>query len=70
MADDKQTTDPAVPEQVQLFTPTPSTWSTAMYCTGLDPATGQPVVVERGGRARENQKAILTAPSRGERSSQ
>ena len=29
-----------VPEQVQVFTPTPSTWSTAMYYTGLDPFTG------------------------------
>lgn len=55
------------PEQVQVFTPTPSTWSTAMYYTGLDPATGDPVFVERGLRGKQAQKDILTgaaAPQR------
>jgi uncharacterized radical SAM protein YgiQ len=48
------------PEQVQIFTPTPSTWSTAMWWTGLDPDTGEPVFVERRPRERQAQKDILT----------
>ncbi|HRR33713.1 MAG TPA: YgiQ family radical SAM protein [Kiritimatiellia bacterium] len=52
------------PEQVQIFTPTPSTWSTVMYYTGLDPFTGQPIPVTRGLRAKQAQKDILTPRSR------
>lgn len=48
------------PEQVQIFTPTPSTWSTAMYYTGLDPMTGKPLHVARNYRERTEQKACLT----------
>jgi len=48
------------PEQVQIFTPTPSTWSTAMYYTGRDPSTGNPIHVTRGLRARQAQKEMLT----------
>jgi uncharacterized radical SAM protein YgiQ len=48
------------PEQVQVFTPTPSTWSTAMYYTGLDPATGKPIFVERGLLGKQTQKDLLT----------
>ena len=48
------------PEQVQVFTPTPSTWSTVMYYTGLNPFTGQAISVTRGLRARQTQKDILT----------
>jgi radical SAM superfamily enzyme YgiQ (UPF0313 family) len=48
-----------VPEQVQIFTPTPLTDSTAMYYTGLDPRTGRPVVVARGASARQRQKDML-----------
>lgn len=29
------------PEQVQIFTPTPSTYSTLMYYTEMDPYTGK-----------------------------
>ncbi len=47
------------PEQVQVFTPTPSTWATAMYWTERDPATGKPIFVEKGGRGRQAQKEIL-----------
>jgi uncharacterized radical SAM protein YgiQ len=47
------------PEQVQIFTPTPSTWSTAMYHTGLNPFTGQPVSVTRNLRAKQAQKDML-----------
>jgi uncharacterized radical SAM protein YgiQ len=47
------------PEQVQLFTPTPSTWSTTMYWTGLDP-DGKKIFVERSIKRRElHKKAIL-----------
>ena len=52
------------PEQVQIFTPTPSTWSTAMYYTGLDPVTRTPIRVERGLRAKQNQKDLLTPAPR------
>jgi len=47
------------PEQVQIFTPTPSTWSTAMYYTGIDPESGAPIHVARGAREREQQKKLL-----------
>ncbi|MEI6212227.1 MAG: YgiQ family radical SAM protein [bacterium] len=49
------------PEQVQIFTPTPSTWATAMYWTGQDPATGQAIFVEKGLRGKQAQKDALTA---------
>ncbi len=49
-----------IPRQIQLFTPTPSTWSTLMYWTGKDPWTGQKCFVERDNRKREAQKRILT----------
>lgn len=48
------------PEQVQIFTPTPSTWSTAMYYTGLDPATGKSIHVVKTYRERTEQKECLT----------
>jgi len=47
------------PEQVQLFTPTPSTWSTLMYWTEQDPATGEPCFVEKSFKGRERQREIL-----------
>ena len=48
------------PEQVQIFTPTPSTWSTAMYYTGINPFTRKPALVTRGLRAKQEQKNLLT----------
>jgi radical SAM superfamily enzyme YgiQ (UPF0313 family) len=50
------------PEQVQIFTPTPSTYSTLMYATGLHPFTKKPVFVERKLKEKLNQKALLTPP--------
>jgi uncharacterized radical SAM protein YgiQ len=47
------------PEQVQIFTPTPLTAATAMYYTGLDPATGRPVFCAKSFRERQRQKDIL-----------
>ena len=48
------------PEQVQIFTPLPSTYSAVMYYTGLDPFTLQPLFVEKDPLRRERQKAIVT----------
>ncbi|ACN16408.1 putative Fe-S oxidoreductase family protein [Desulforapulum autotrophicum HRM2] len=48
------------PEQTQIFTPTPSTFSTLMYYTGTDPFSGKPLFVERNPLAKEGQKNILT----------
>jgi uncharacterized radical SAM protein YgiQ len=47
------------PEQVQIFTPTPSTRSTAIFHTGRNPFTGEPVFVERRLAARVAQKAAV-----------
>jgi uncharacterized radical SAM protein YgiQ len=47
------------PEQVQLFTPSPSTISALMYCTGRNPLTGRKIFVEKTGPGRELQKQIL-----------
>lgn len=47
------------PEQVQNFTPTPMTISTAMYYTGLNPLNGKKVSVPKGKRIRDKQRALL-----------
>jgi uncharacterized radical SAM protein YgiQ len=49
------------PEQVQLFTPLPSTWSAVMYYTGTDPFNGSKIFVERDPSRRQQQKDTLTA---------
>jgi uncharacterized radical SAM protein YgiQ len=49
-----------LPKQVQIFTPTPSTWSTVMYWTGENPLSGKHCYVEKDARARERQKEALT----------
>ena len=46
-------------EGVQIFTPTPMTLSTAMYYTGLDPRTGEPVYVPRTFAEIKGQKRML-----------
>jgi radical SAM superfamily enzyme YgiQ (UPF0313 family) len=48
------------PEQVQIFTPTPSTYSSLMYYTELDPFTRRPLFVEKNPRRKEHQKDIVT----------
>ena len=48
------------PEQVQVFTPTPSTYASLMYYTELDPFTLQPIFVEKNLHAKEVQKEIIT----------
>jgi radical SAM superfamily enzyme YgiQ (UPF0313 family) len=47
------------PEQVQIFTPLPSTWSAAMYHTGIDPFSKEPIFVEKELRKKEAQKDII-----------
>ena len=49
-----------LPEQVQVFTPLPSTWSAVMYHTGVDPFTGEPIFVEKDNALKEKQKRIIT----------
>jgi uncharacterized radical SAM protein YgiQ len=51
-----------LPEQVQIFTPTPSTYSTLMYRTERDPVTGEPVFVEKSVKGRQRQKSIIVPP--------
>jgi radical SAM superfamily enzyme YgiQ (UPF0313 family) len=46
------------PEQVQIFTPTPSTVSTAMYRTGTD-MDGRSVFCERSIQGKRRQKKII-----------
>jgi len=53
-----------LPEQVQIFTPLPSTYSALMYHTGIDPFTGNAIFVERGLAGREQQKDIVTEAAR------
>ena len=47
------------PEQVQDFYPTPSTISTCMYYTGVDPRTMQPVYVAHDPHEKAMQRALI-----------
>ena len=47
------------PEQAQDFYPTPSTLSTCMYYTGLDPRTMEPVYVPRSPKEKAIQRAFI-----------
>ena len=48
-----------MPEQVQDFYPTPSTLSTCMYYTGLDPRTMKPVYVPKNPHEKALQRALI-----------
>lgn len=48
-----------MPEQVQDFYPTPSTISTVMYYTGLDPRDGREVYVCRNPHEKAMQRALI-----------
>ena len=48
-----------MPEQVQEFYPTPSTISTCMYYTGVDPRTMKPVYVPHNPHEKAMQKALM-----------
>lgn len=47
------------PEQVQIFTPTPSTYSTLMYYTEINPFTNKKIFVEKDNGKKEKQKTII-----------
>lgn len=49
-----------LPEQVQVFTPTPSTYASVMYHTEKDPFTGEPLFVEKNPAAKLRQKDVIT----------
>ncbi len=49
------------PEQVQVFIPTPSTYSTLMYYTELDPWTRKKIFIEKDPIKKQKQKDIVTA---------
>lgn len=52
------------PEQVQIFTPTPSTYASLMYYTEMDPFTRQPIFVEKDPHRKELQKRIVVEETR------
>jgi uncharacterized radical SAM protein YgiQ len=47
------------PRQVQLFLPTPGTMATAMFHSGVDPESGEPIPVARGEAERARHRALL-----------
>ena len=47
------------PEQVQIFCPAPSTYSSLMYYTETDPFTGKPIFVEKDPQNKDRQKSIV-----------
>ncbi|MGL4642616.1 MAG: DUF3362 domain-containing protein, partial [Cetobacterium sp.] len=48
------------PEQVQIFTPTPSTYSTLMYYTEMNPFNDKKIFVEKDNGKKQKQKDIIT----------
>jgi len=48
------------PEQIQIFTPTPSTYSSLMYYTEIDPFNRKKIFVEKNIVKKERQKNIVT----------
>lgn len=57
------------PRQVQIFTPTPSTYSSLIYWTGYDPESGRKIFVEKNIRKKQEQKDIISASPRMDRRS-
>ncbi len=47
------------PEQAQVFTPTPGTYSAVMYYTEMDPMTRKKIFVEKDTKRKEKQKQIV-----------
>jgi uncharacterized radical SAM protein YgiQ len=56
------------PEQAQVFTPTPGTYSAVMYYTEMDPVTRKKIFVEKDPKRKEKQKAIVIKKERVQRS--
>lgn len=52
------------PEQVQIFTPLPSTYSALMYYTERDPFTGKDIFVEKDPQKRKAQKELIAPPEK------
>lgn len=52
------------PQQVQIFTPLPSTWSALMYWTGIDPATSRKIYVEKDIAKKQKQKDLATGDAK------
>jgi uncharacterized radical SAM protein YgiQ len=52
------------PEQAQVFTPTPGTYSAVMYYTELDPVTRKKIFVEKDTKRKEKQKEIVVKKER------
>ena len=48
-----------MPEQVQDFYPTPSTMSTCMYYTGIDPRTKKEVYIPTNPHEKAMQRALI-----------
>lgn len=53
-----------MPEQVQDFYPTPSTLSTTMYYTGIDPRTMETVYVPKSPHEKKMQRALMQYKNR------
>jgi len=47
------------PRQVQIFTPIPSTYSSLMYWTRIDPFTGRKIFVEKDLNKKQRQKDLI-----------
>ncbi len=58
------------PEQVQIFTPLPSTYSALMYYTGSNPFTGEQLFVEKDLRRKEEQKNLVVTENKTARNHQ
>ncbi|MFW5637211.1 MAG: YgiQ family radical SAM protein [Thermodesulfobacteriota bacterium] len=56
-----------LPEQVQIFTPTPSTFATLMYHTEKDPFSGKKIFVEKQVSGKLKQKGVMAGPRRPKR---
>ena len=48
-----------IPEQIQIFTPSPSTYSTLMYYTEKNPFNNKKIFVEKNKKNKELQKNII-----------
>jgi uncharacterized radical SAM protein YgiQ len=51
------------PEQVQTFTPTPSTWSSCMYHTGKHFQTAKPIYIANTAKEKMEQAASIAKPA-------
>jgi len=51
------------PEQVQIFTPLPSTYSALMYYTEMNPFTGEKIFVEKDLINKQKQKDLIVPDS-------